>query len=128
MRDGMGLTALNDHVSWGLYIANFTFLVGLAAGMLGGLFGVGGGLIIVPGLIGFAAGHGVQNQDLAYEGSSATNGDYAIAEFDYRPEGTQWIVSLLGMVGSWESKTNRGYTSGGSTDSGSGQVECPPQR
>ena len=30
-------------------------LVGLAAGLLGGLFGVGGGLIIVPGLIGFAA-------------------------------------------------------------------------
>jgi molybdopterin-containing oxidoreductase family membrane subunit len=32
VRDGMGVTALSDHVSWGLYIANFTFLVGLAAG------------------------------------------------------------------------------------------------
>ncbi len=30
--DGMGLTAMNDHVSWGLYIANFAFCVGLAAG------------------------------------------------------------------------------------------------
>jgi len=68
------------------------------------------------GLIGFAAGHGVQNQDLAYEGSSATNGDYAIAEFDYRPEGTQWIISLLGMIGSWESKINRGYITGAGTD------------
>jgi Ni/Fe-hydrogenase subunit HybB-like protein len=29
---GMGLTAMTDHVSWGLYIANFTFGVGLAAG------------------------------------------------------------------------------------------------
>ena len=29
---GMGLTAMSDHVSWGLYIANFTFTVGLAAG------------------------------------------------------------------------------------------------
>lgn len=29
---GMGLTAMNDHVSWGLYIANFAFAVGLAAG------------------------------------------------------------------------------------------------
>ncbi len=29
---GMGLTGLSDHVSWGLYIANFTFIVGLAAG------------------------------------------------------------------------------------------------
>ena len=68
------------------------------------------------GLIGFAAGHGVQKQDLAYEGSSATNGDYALMEFDYRPEGTQWIVSLLGMIGSWESKTHRGYITGAGTD------------
>ncbi len=29
---GMGVTGMSDHVSWGLYIANFTFLVGLAAG------------------------------------------------------------------------------------------------
>ncbi len=32
VHDGMRLTALSDHVSWGLYIANFTFGVGLAAG------------------------------------------------------------------------------------------------
>lgn len=30
--EGMGLTGMSDHVSWGLYIANFTFGVGLAAG------------------------------------------------------------------------------------------------
>ena len=29
---GMRITGMSDHVSWGLYIANFTFLVGLAAG------------------------------------------------------------------------------------------------
>jgi molybdopterin-containing oxidoreductase family membrane subunit len=32
VRDGMVLTYMTDHVSWGLYIANFTFCVGLAAG------------------------------------------------------------------------------------------------
>ena len=32
VRDGMGITHMSDHVSWGLYISNFTFLVGLAAG------------------------------------------------------------------------------------------------
>jgi molybdopterin-containing oxidoreductase family membrane subunit len=32
MGDGMVLTNMTDHVSWGLYIANFTFGVGLAAG------------------------------------------------------------------------------------------------
>lgn len=30
--EGFVLTNMTDHVSWGLYIANFTFLVGLAAG------------------------------------------------------------------------------------------------
>lgn len=32
MVGGMGLTGMSDHVSWGLYIANFAFTVGLAAG------------------------------------------------------------------------------------------------
>lgn len=31
VRYGLGVTGMNDHVSWGLYISNFTFLVGLAA-------------------------------------------------------------------------------------------------
>jgi Ni/Fe-hydrogenase subunit HybB-like protein len=31
LRDGLGVTGMSDHVSWGLYISNFTFLVGLAA-------------------------------------------------------------------------------------------------
>ena len=29
---GMAVTGMSDHVSWGLYIANFTYMVGLAAG------------------------------------------------------------------------------------------------
>jgi len=31
LRDGLIVTGMSDHVSWGLYISNFTFLVGLAA-------------------------------------------------------------------------------------------------
>ena len=30
--DGMVVTGMSDHVSWGLYIGNFTYMVGLAAG------------------------------------------------------------------------------------------------
>jgi hypothetical protein len=71
-------------------------------------------------LFGFAAGHGEQNQDLAFGGSASTKGDYALAELDYRPEGSQWIVSLIGLVGSYESKINRGYTNGASTDFSNG--------
>lgn len=29
---GQGITAMSDHVSWGMYIGNFTYAVGLAAG------------------------------------------------------------------------------------------------
>ncbi len=32
VKEGMIVTNMTDHVSWGLYIANFTFCVGLAAG------------------------------------------------------------------------------------------------
>ncbi len=31
LREGLGVTAMTDQVSWGAYIANFTFLVGMAA-------------------------------------------------------------------------------------------------
>ena len=31
LRDGLAATGMSDHVSWGLYISNFTFLVGMAA-------------------------------------------------------------------------------------------------
>ncbi len=31
LRDGLHVTGMDDHVSWGLYISNFAFLVGLAA-------------------------------------------------------------------------------------------------
>ncbi|HUG39247.1 MAG TPA: NrfD/PsrC family molybdoenzyme membrane anchor subunit [Longimicrobiales bacterium] len=31
LRDGLAVTGMTDHVSWALYISNFTFLVGVAA-------------------------------------------------------------------------------------------------
>ncbi len=31
LRYGLGVTGMSDQVSWGLYISNFTFLVGMAA-------------------------------------------------------------------------------------------------
>ena len=31
LREGLAVTGMNDHISWGLYISNFTFLVGMAA-------------------------------------------------------------------------------------------------
>src|SRR5262245_60458310 len=31
LREGLAVTGMHDHVSWGLYISSFTFLVGMAA-------------------------------------------------------------------------------------------------
>ncbi len=40
--EGMIVTNMTDHVSWGLYIANFTFMVGVAAG---------GVMMVIPGYL-----------------------------------------------------------------------------
>jgi hypothetical protein len=74
-------------------------------------------------LAGFAIGRGQQNQDLALDGSNNVIGNYFLGEIDYRPFGSQWIVSLLGMVGSWDAKINRGYSNSGSTDYSLGQTD-----
>lgn len=73
-------------------------------------------------LAGLAIGRGQQNQDLALDGSNNVIGNYVLGEIDYRPFGSQWIVSLLGMVGSWDAKINRGYSNGGGTDYSLGQT------
>ena len=40
--EGLGVTAMTDQVSWGLYIANFTFLVGVAAAAV---------MMVIPGYL-----------------------------------------------------------------------------
>ena len=42
LNSGMAVTGMSDHVSWGLYIANFAFTVGLAAGAV---------LMVIPAYI-----------------------------------------------------------------------------
>jgi hypothetical protein len=73
-------------------------------------------------LIGFAAGHAEQNEDLSVGSWNTTKGDYGLIEFDYRPEGTQWIVSLLGMVGSLDSRDGRAYGAGASASTSYGSA------
>ena len=67
-------------------------------------------------LLGVAIGHGEENTDLPLNGSSTTKGDYVLAELDFRPLGTEWIVSILGMLGSFDSRINRSYETGGGVD------------
>ena len=73
-------------------------VVGLAAGALGGLFGVGGGLIIVPGLIAFVH----MDRRLAHGTSLAATLPIAVASFvTYLASGNvDWPVAMALAAGS----------------------------
>jgi uncharacterized protein len=72
-------------------------LVGLAAGLLGGLFGVGGGLIVVPGLVGLAG----MDRRLAHGTSLAATLPIAAASLiTYLSHGNvDWAVALFLAIG-----------------------------
>lgn len=72
-------------------------IVGLAAGLLGGLFGVGGGLIMVPGLVSFAG----MDRRLAHGTSLAATLPIAIASLiTYVSHGNvDWPVALFLAIG-----------------------------
>lgn len=72
-------------------------VVGVAAGALGGLFGVGGGLIIVPGLVGFAK----MDRRLAHGTSLAATLPIASASLiTYLAHGNvDWPVALFLAIG-----------------------------
>ncbi len=71
--------------------------IGLAAGMLGGLFGVGGGLIIVPGLVSLAG----MDRRLAHGTSLAATLPIAVASLiTYVSHGNvDWAVALFLAIG-----------------------------
>jgi len=72
-------------------------VVGLAAGLLGGLFGVGGGLIIVPGLVSLAG----MDRRLAHGTSLAATLPIAAASLiTYLSHGNvDWAVALFLAIG-----------------------------
>jgi uncharacterized protein len=72
-------------------------IIGLAAGLLGGLFGVGGGLIIVPGLVSLAG----MDRRLAHGTSLAATLPIAVASLiTYVSHGNvDWVVALFLAIG-----------------------------
>ncbi len=72
-------------------------IVGLAAGLLGGLFGVGGGLIIVPGLVSLAG----MDRRLAHGTSLAATLPIAVASLiTYVSHGNvDWAVAFFLAIG-----------------------------
>jgi uncharacterized protein len=72
-------------------------IVGLGAGLLGGLFGVGGGLIVVPGLIGLAG----MDRRLAHGTSLAATLPIAAASLltYVSHDNVDWAVALFLAIG-----------------------------
>jgi uncharacterized membrane protein YfcA len=72
-------------------------IVGIAAGLLGGMLGIGGGIIVVPGLIGFAK----MERRLAHGTSLAATLPIAVASLiTYLAHGNvDWPVALFLAIG-----------------------------
>ena len=73
------------------------------------------------GVFGVAAGYGSQREDLPLDGRNDVTGNYMFAEYDHRLS-SGWIVSVLGMVGSWDAEILRGYLDAGLPDHSYGET------
>lgn len=73
------------------------------------------------GVFGVAAGYGSQREDLPLDGRNDVTGNYMFAEYDHKLS-SGWIVSVLGMVGSWDAEILRGYLDAGVPDHSYGET------
>jgi len=73
------------------------------------------------GVFGVAAGYGSQREDLPIDGRNDVTGNYMFAEYDHKLS-SGWIVSVLGMVGSWDAEILRGYLDAGLPDHSYGET------
>lgn len=73
------------------------------------------------GVFGVAAGYGSQREDLPLDGRNDVTGNYMFAEYDHKLS-SGWIVSVLGMVGSWDAEILRGYLDAGLPDHSYGET------
>jgi uncharacterized membrane protein YfcA len=94
---GSDLTSDSVPLSHSSIKLSYAVVVGLAAGLLGGLFGVGGGLIIVPGLVSLAG----MDRRLAHGTSLAATLPIAAASLiTYLSHGNvDWAVALFLAIG-----------------------------
>ncbi len=90
LRDGLVVTGMSDQVSWGLYIANFAFLVGIAAGAV---------LLVIPAYLFHrddAKGVVLLGEGLA---AAAVIGAMLFVTVDLgRPERVWHLIPLLGKL------------------------------
>jgi probable HAF family extracellular repeat protein len=74
-------------------------------------------------VFGLAVGHASVNQDLLFGGNAHISGNTLLLEADYRLADKESIVSLVLMRGDWDAEANRGYETGGGTDTSNGRTD-----
>lgn len=73
-------------------------------------------------VLGVAAGHASLNQDLLFGGNASISGNYLLVEADTRLADKESIVSLVLLRGAYDADANRGYETGGGTDTSLGRT------
>jgi len=58
--------------------------------------------------VGLGLGKSYARQTLAFSGNSQLDGEYIIAELDYRIANTKWVASLTTFYGNWDATIDRG--------------------
>lgn len=74
-------------------------------------------------IVGVGLGKSGSDEDTAFSGNSETDGQYLLAELDYRPDGRGPIYSLTGLYGAWGADIKRGYLNAGLQDSSTGSTD-----
>ncbi|MCJ7997445.1 autotransporter domain-containing protein [Rhizobium cremeum] len=69
---------------------------------------------LLDGTMRIGLGGGVlrSQQDLLNNGDAELNGQYAIGEMNWRPDGMPVLFSLTGLYGGWDADIKRGYSNG----------------
>lgn len=91
----------------------------LALAEAGACVDLAGGSVRFGGAVGASSSW----QDFALGGSSRLTGQYVLSEIDWQPNGTPLLVSLTGMLGSWQADIDRAYSNGGAVAISSGETQ-----
>jgi probable HAF family extracellular repeat protein len=91
---------------------------GMALAEIGGCTDLAGGNVRIGGGLGTTGSW----QDLALGGSARMQGQYLLSEIDWQPDGTPLLLSLTGMVGTYQANIERAYSNGAAVASSSGQT------
>lgn len=93
---------------------------GLALAEAGACVDLMGGSLRIGGAVGTSSSW----QDLSLGGSSRLSGQYVLSEVDWQPDGTPLLVSVTGMLGTWQADIDRAYSNGAGVAMSNGQTRA----